>query len=159
MINQLISTKSIARIAAIQTLYQFASSKGAVDINTILLQMKEFYKDVGFKSDHDIDIKSKIKLRPSYSYMEELVKYTHDNLLMIDEVITNLLTKEWTINNIPMLLHAVLRIAICEFNYFPETPRKVIINEYTDIANDMLDENEIGFVNSTLHNYSQSRQK
>ncbi|MFK7968610.1 MAG: transcription antitermination factor NusB [Rickettsiaceae bacterium] len=159
MINQQISTKSIARIAAIQTLYQFSSSKGDTDINTILLQMKEFYKDTGFKSDHDINATSKLKLRPSYSYLDELVKYTYDNLSIIDEVITTLLTKEWTINNIPMLLHAVLRVAICELNYFPETPRKVIINEYTDIANDMLDENEIGFVNSALHNYSQSRSK
>ncbi len=159
MINQQISTKSIARIAAIQTLYQFASSRGESDINSALIRMKEFYKDSGFKSDHDIDEKSKLKLRPSYIYLDELVKHTHDNLSVIDEIISTLLTKEWTITNIPMLLHAVLRVAICELNYFPETPRKVIINEYTDIANDMLDENEIGFVNSTLHNYSQSRQK
>ena len=159
MINQQISTKSIARIAAIQTLYQFASSKGEFDINSVLLRMKDFYKDSDFKSDHDIDKKSKLRLRPSYSYLDELVKHTHDNLVAIDEIISTLLTKEWTINSIPVLLHAVLRVAICELNYFPETPRKVIINEYTDIANDMLDENEIGFVNSTLHNYSQSRQK
>jgi N utilization substance protein B len=159
MKNQQISTKSIARIAAIQTLYQFASSKGNSDVNTILLRMKEFYKDAGFKSDHDIDVNSKIKLRPSYSYLDELVKYTYDNLSMIDEIVSNLLTKEWTISTMPMLLHAVLRVAICELKFFPETPRKVIINEYTDIASDMLDENEVGFVNSVLHNYSQSRQK
>lgn len=159
MKNQPISTKSIARIAAIQTLYQFASSKGSSDAKTILLRMKEFYKDAGVKSDHDIDVNSKIKLRPSYGYLDELVKYTCDNLPTIDEIVSSLLTKEWTINTMPMLLHAVLRVAICELNYFPETPRKVIINEYTDIASDMLDENEVGFVNSVLHNYSQSRQK
>ena len=159
MINQQISTKSIARIAAIQTLYQFASSKGESDIGSVLLRIKEFYKDSGFKSDHDIDETSKLKLKPSYSYLDDLVKYTHDNLPEIDETIARLLIKEWTITNIPMLLHAALRVAICEINYFPETPKKVIINEYTDIANDMLDENEIGFVNSILHNHSQSRQK
>ena len=46
MINQQISTKSIARIAAIQTLYQFASSRGESDINSALIRMKEFYKGV-----------------------------------------------------------------------------------------------------------------
>ena len=77
--NQQISTKSIARIAAIQTLYQFASSKNTPDINSVALKIKEFYKDINFKSDHDIDQKSKLKLKPSYSYLDELVKYTHDN--------------------------------------------------------------------------------
>ena len=43
--NQQISTKSIARIAAIQTLYQFASSQDTLDINSVLLRIKEFYKD------------------------------------------------------------------------------------------------------------------
>jgi len=157
--NQQISTKSIARIAAIQTLYQFASSKNTPDINSVALKIKEFYKDINFKSDHDIDQKSKLKLKPSYSYLDELVKYTHDNLLEIDKEISQFLTKSWTMANLPMLLHAVLRVGICELTYFPETPKKVIINEYTDIANEMLDENEIGFVNSILHNYAQSRQE
>ncbi len=155
--HQQISTKSIARIAAIQTLYKFASSQGKTDINSALFRIKEFYKDVAFKSDHDIDQKSTLKLKPSYSYLEELVKYTYNNLLEIDKEISRFLTKSWTITNLPMLLLSVLRVGICELAYFPETPKKVIINEYTDIANDMLDENEIGFVNSILHNYAQSR--
>jgi N utilization substance protein B len=157
MTNPQINTKSIARIAAIQTLYQFASSKGESDINSSLARMKEFYKDEDFKSDHEVDEKSKLKLRPSYTYLEELVKHAHDNLAQIDEIISKHLTKEWTLANIPMLLHAVLRVAICEINYFPETPKKVILNEYTDIASDMLDDNEIGFVNSVLHTYANSR--
>jgi len=157
--HQQISTKSIARIAAIQTLYKFASSQGKTDISSALFRIKEFYKDVDFKSDHDIDQKSTLKLKPSYSYLEELVKYTYNNLLEIDKEISRFLTKSWTITNLPMLLLSVLRVGICELAYFPETPKKVIINEYTDIANDMLDENEIGFVNSILHNYAQSGQK
>ena len=86
--NQQISTKSIARIAAIQTLYQFASSQDTLDINSVLLRIKEFYKDVDFKSDHDIDQKSTLKLKPSYSDLEELVKYTYNNLLEIDKEIS-----------------------------------------------------------------------
>lgn len=156
MINPQISTKSISRIAAIQTLYQFASSTDEVDIDSVLMKIKEFYKDADFKSDHDIDTKSKLKLRPSYIYLEELVKYTDDNLSEIDEIISKHLTKEWRIDNIPLLLRAILRVGISEINYFPETPKKVIINEYTDIASDMLDDNEVGFVNSVLHTHSYS---
>lgn len=157
MTNSPISTKSIARIAAIQALYQFASASGADDIHSVLIRIKEFYKDADFKSDHDIESTSKLKLRPSITYLEELVKFTHDNLAGIDEIISKYLTKEWTIDSIPILLKAVLRVAIAEINYFPEVPKKVILNEYTDIASDMLDENEVGFVNSVLQTYSNSK--
>lgn len=159
--QQQISAKSIARIGAIQTLYKFANVQGKndIDINSALFRIKEFYKDSDLKSDHDIDQRSTLKLKPSYSYLEELVKYTYNNLLEIDKEISRFLNKSWTITNLPILLLSVLRVGICELIYFPETPKKVIINEYTDIANDMLDENEIGFVNSILHNYAQSRPK
>ena len=157
MSNQQINTKSIARIAAVQTLYQFASTKEITDINSVLTKTKEFYKDSEFNSDHELDKKSRLKFRPSYSYLEELVKYTYNNLPEIDNIISDLLTKDWNVKSMPVLLLALLRVAICELNYFPETPKKVIINEYTDIASDMLNQNEIGFVNSVLHNYSQSK--
>ncbi|CAN0605693.1 unnamed protein product, partial [Ectocarpus sp. 12 AP-2014] len=72
----------------------------------------------------------------------------------IDQIIEKHLTNEWNIQNLPKLLFATLRVAVCELKYFPETPSKVIINEYTDIASDMLDSGEIGFVNSLLDKYA-----
>ena len=152
-----LNTKSIARIAAIQTLYQFEKSTTDSDIESLLLRIVDFYKDKDVKNDYELDNKSKLKLRPSYSYLTELVKFTHDNLEKIDSIIESHLTKEWTLNTLPELLSATLRVAICEIKFFPETPRKVIINEYTDIASDMLDEREIGFVNSVLDKYSINR--
>jgi N utilization substance protein B len=86
-----------------------------------------------------------------------LVKYTHDHLEEIDQIIENHLSNEWTINNLPKLLFATLRVSICEMKYFPETPRNVIINEYTDIASDMLDEGQVGFVNSVLDKYADKK--
>jgi N utilization substance protein B len=149
-----LNTKSLARIAAIQTLYQFKNDNNDCDIDTVLLKTIEFYKDHEIKSDYELNKDSSLKLKPSYNYLKELVKFTHDNLEEIDVVIAKYLTKQWTLESLPKLLHAVLRVAICEIKYFPETPYKVILNEYTDIASDMLDEGEIGFVNSILDNYS-----
>jgi N utilization substance protein B len=148
-----INTKTIARIAAVQTLYQYQNSIGETDIQTVLLRMNEFYKDPNLKNDHDLQ-DSKLKLRPSYKYLEELVNFTHQNLEEIDIIIKEHLSKDWQISDLSVLLLSVLRVAICEIKYFPETPFKVIINEYTDISGDMLGENEIGFVNSLLHNYA-----
>lgn len=149
-----INTKSISRIAAVQTIYQFENDKNTSDIETLLLRIREFYKDKDLKNDYEIDKTSKLKLRPSYNYLNELVKFTYENLEEIDQIIEKHLTNEWNIKNLPKLLFATLRVALCELKYFPETPSKVIINEYTDIASDMLDSGEIGFVNSLLDKYA-----
>jgi N utilization substance protein B len=151
-----LNTKSIARIAAIQTLYQFKNDNNDSDIDSVLLRIIDFYKDQDIQSDHDLQKNPKLKLRPSYAYLKELVKFTHENLQEIDAIIETYLTKEWTLESLPKLLFATLRVAICEIKYFPETPHKVILNEYTDIASDMLDETEIGFINSVLDNYATS---
>ena len=149
-----INIKSISRIAAIQTIYQLENDKNTSDIDTLLLRIKDFYKDKDLKDDYELDKLSKLKLRPSYNYLNELVKFTHKNLEEIDGVIKIHLTNEWNIQNLPKLLFATLRVAVCELKYFPKTPSKVIINEYTDIASDMLDSGEVGFVNSVLDKYA-----
>jgi transcription antitermination protein NusB len=149
-----INTKSISRIAAIQTIYQYENNDSTSDIETLLLRIVEFYKDKDIKSDYELDKESKLKLRPSYNYLNELVKFTHENIQEIDKVVEKHLTNEWNLQNLPKLLFATLRVAVCELKYFPETPSKVIINEYTDIASDMLDSGEVGFVNSVLDKYA-----
>jgi len=157
MFNSQLNSKSIARIAAIQTLYQFETDKHNTNIETLLLQIIDFYRDKDIKSDYELDSRSLLKLKPSFNYLKELVKYTHDHLEEIDQIIENHLSNEWTINNLPKLLFATLRVSICEMKYFPETPRNVIINEYTDIASDMLDEGQVGFVNSVLDKYADKK--
>jgi N utilization substance protein B len=157
MLSSQLNSKSIARIAAIQTLYQFETDKHNTNIEALLLQIIDFYRDKDIKSDYELDSKSLLKLKPSFNYLKELVKYTHDNIEEIDQIIENHLSNEWTINNLPKLLFATLRVSICEMKYFPETPRNVIINEYTDIASDMLDEGQVGFVNSVLDKYADKK--
>lgn len=156
MIKAQLNTRSIARIAAIQTLYQYKNSNNKIDIETLLFKMIDFYKNTDIKSDYELDKENRLKLRLSYSYLKELVKFTYENLEEIDIIIHQHLSNKWTLKSLPKLLFATLRVAICEIKYFPETPQKVILSEYTDIAADMLGAGEIGFVNSILDNYATS---
>lgn len=149
-----LNSKSIARIAAIQTLYQFRDEHKTHDVAMLLKKMIEFYKDNDIKSDYEINKNSTLKLKPSINYLTELVNCTTNNIQEIDSTIKDYLTKDWNLNKLSKLLLAILRIAIGELKYFPETPRKVIINEYTDIANSMADSKEVDFVNSLLDNYA-----
>lgn len=152
-----LNNKSIARIAAIQTLYQYDENILKNDIDTLLFQIIEFYRDKDLKSDYEIDAKSSLRLKPSFTHLKELVKYTYENLEEIDKIIAQYITNEETIKTLSKLIIATLRVSFCEIKYFPETPRNVIINEYTDIASDMLGEGQIGFVNSLLDKYAHSK--
>ena len=149
-----INKKSIARIAAIQTIYQFDNDNNPSNIDKLLIKIREFYKSKDLKSDYELSSINKIELRPSYTYLYELVKLTHMHLKKIDLVIENLLIDKWKLKNLAKLLCTILRVGICELKYFPKTPSKVIINEYTDIANEMLDMETVGFVNSILDKYA-----
>ena len=154
MLTTKINKKSISRIAAIQTTYQFEQNMQTTDITILLVKIKEFYKDTNIESDYEISKSSKIKLSLSYHYLNKLVRSTHKNLKSIDQNIEMYLTNQWNLIILPKLLIASLRVALCELEYFPNTPSKVIINEYTDIANNMLDSKEVGFVNSVLDKYA-----
>ncbi|MCC8417347.1 MAG: transcription antitermination factor NusB [Rickettsia endosymbiont of Bryobia graminum] len=146
-LNQ-ISTKTIARIAAVQVIYQYNLTDQNQDVNLLMEQIIRFYQDERAASDST----KSIKVRFSISHFELLVKSVIEHLPEIDEIIEKHLSSEWKITNLPILLLALLRVAICELQYFSNVPSKVVINEFTDITSDMLSEKEVAFVNSILDN-------
>lgn len=146
-----LNPKTIARIGAIQTIYQ-SNNNPSADIKSLLMRIIEFYQDQNVTED--LGVGGEFKIKPSYNYLTQLVQYSYENLPSINSEIIELLDEKESFAVMPKLLLAILQIAICEFKFFPETPKKVVINEFTDIANDMLSQNEVGFVNSILDKYS-----
>jgi N utilization substance protein B len=141
-----INTKTIARIAAVQAIYQYKPESPDQNIEQIIQQIIKFYQDERAANN----LNKSIKVKLSISYFELLVKSVVVNLSQIDKMISRHLTAEWQITSLPVLLLALLRVAICELQFLPNVPSKVVINEFTDITSDMLSENEVGFVNSVL---------
>jgi N utilization substance protein B len=150
MSSNKISTKTISRIAAIQTLYQYQLDEHNKDINLLIQEMVGFYQDEKSQTNSVPSARKPIKIKLSISHFNSLVKTTVENLSQIDEIISNNLMKEWKITNLSHLLRAILRIAICELKFFPEISYKVVVNEFTDITSDMLGDKDVGFVNSIL---------
>jgi len=138
-----INKKSIARIAAVQAVYQYMLRNND-DIDDIIENVLSFYRNDNSMTD------SPIKISLTISHFTMLVKSVIENIDKIDKIISDHLIGDKDQGHIPILLHALLRAGICELLFFPDIPAKVIINEYTDIANDMLNDHEIGFVNSIL---------
>ncbi|WP_341750921.1 MULTISPECIES: transcription antitermination factor NusB [unclassified Candidatus Tisiphia] len=154
MTSAKINTKTIARIAAVQAIYQYKPEDPKHNIEKIIQQIIQFYQDEraanSLTTNLTASLNKPIKVKLSISHFELLVKSVVINLPQIDKMISRHLTAEWQITSLPVLLLALLRVAICELQFFPNVPNKVVINEFTDITNDMLSEGEVGFVNSVL---------
>ena len=150
-----LNTKSIARLAAVQTWYSYQTCKDTNTIESSLSQIIEYYKDQSnIYEDYDLKElgfnKDELSIKPSYSFLEKLVQSTNNNLSEIDKIISANLKNNWLIERLPTLTLALLRVAICELMILKDTSHKVIINEYTNIASDLLDDTDVGFVNSLL---------
>lgn len=151
MSSNKINKKSIARIAAVQAIYQYMLRNNE-NIDDIIENVLSFYRD-------DSLTDSPIKISLTISHFKMLVKSVFENIDKIDEIISSHLINDKRLVRIPILLQALLRSGICELLFFPNTPAKVVINEYTDIANDMLNDHEIGFVNSILDKIAKENNK
>lgn len=153
MTSYKINTKTMARIAAVQVLYQYKIEDTDQNIELIMQQIVKYYQDEGLKNSA-LGLNKPIKIRVSISHFERLVKNVTLNITEIDKIISNNLSSEWLIGSLPLLLLALLRVGVGELQFLQDVPSKVVVNEYTDIASEMLDENEVGFVNSILDHIS-----
>ena len=147
-----ISTKTIARIAVVQALYQYQINGSTQKLEELILGITAYYKDSEIAEDLDIKAHGDPKIKLNITYFSVLLQYTLDHLPKIDEIIEGYLSNPWRLDTLHASLLALLRAAIAELLYFPEVPYRVVINEFTDIASDMLKDNEVAFVNSLLDN-------
>lgn len=154
MSSNKINKKSIARIAVVQAIYQNILQNND-DMDDIMQNVLSFYQN----NNSITDLPENLKISLSISHFKMLVKLVFENINKLDEIIDNHLTNDKDPAHMPILLRALLRVSICELLFCPTTPAKVVINEYTDIANDMLNEHEIGFVNSILDKIAQENNK
>ena len=152
-----ISTKTIARIAATQALYQYQINGATETVDAIVFNMIRYY---GSDASSDLAMTEQTvpSIKLNINYFSALVKQAIDNVDNIDHIITQKLTR-YTLEDMHITLRALLRVAICELYYFPETPYKVVINEFTNMASDMLTDNEVAFVNSILDAVSKEQNR
>jgi N utilization substance protein B len=143
-----ISTKTIARMASIQALYEFEINSRTASIDQIVETIINYYGASDFKSIFEIPDGVSVKLHANY--MRELVAYTINNLAKIDDIITVHLAPGWSYEAMHIALVSILRVAISELLYFPEVPYKVVINEFTTLSSEIVKDSEVPFVNSLL---------
>lgn len=84
-------------------------------------------------------------------FAENIVKAVFDNIEAIDKEIT-LYLRNWTIDRIPKVDLAVLRLAAGEILYIDDIPDKVAANEAVELTKKYSGEERAKFINGVLGN-------
>ncbi len=133
--------RSVARLAAVQALYQMETGGGGVDA-----VVREF-------SDHrfDADLEDGERLaQADQAFFGELVRGVVESQDEIDRAIAVRLAVGWRLERLDATLRAILRAGAFELVRRPDVPTEVVIDEYVEIAKSFFEGPEPGFVNGAL---------
>lgn len=131
--------RSVARLAAVQALYQMEVSGIGAEV-----VIREF-------SDHrfDRDIEGEPLAEADETFFGELVRGAVNDQAAIDKAVAKRLAQGWRLERIDATLRAIFRAATFELARL-DVPTEVVIDEYVEIAKSFFDGPEPGFVNGAL---------
>jgi N utilization substance protein B len=132
--------RSVARLAAVQALYQMEVTGTGVEA-----VIREF-RDHRF----DADLEGETLAEADEPFFADLARGVIAGQKAIDSVITRKLASGWRLERIDATVRAILRCAAYELRGRPDVPREVVINEYLEIAKSFFNGSEAGFVNGIL---------
>ena len=87
-------------------------------------------------------------------FIKEVVKGTLERSDLIEEKINSYLSSDINLKKTDKILKIILFAAIFELMFRPNTPKKVIINEYLLASEYFLEKIQIGYLNAILDKIS-----
>jgi N utilization substance protein B len=132
--------RSVARLAAVQALYQMeVSSAGAEAV------IREF-------SEHrfDRDLEDVTLAGADEAFFADLVRGVVGNQKEVDVAIARRLAQGWRLERLDATVRAILRAGAYELAHRADVPTEVVIDEYVELAKSFFDGPEPGFVNGAL---------
>lgn len=135
-----IQPRSVARLAAVQALYQMEVSGVGVDA-----VVREF-------SEHrfDRDVEGEQLAAADETFFAELAKGVVAKQGEVDQAIVKRLASGWRLDRLDATARAVLRAGAFELIHRPDVPTEVVIDEYVEIAKSFFEGPEAGFINGAL---------
>jgi transcription antitermination protein NusB len=94
------------------------------------------------------EVLSELPLQP-LPYAARLAKGVEEHRARIDEVVASH-SIDWTLERMPVVDRAILRIATFELGWEPEVPTSVVISEAVELAKAYSTDDSSGFVNGVL---------
>ena len=134
--------KTLSRYLAVQSVYNLIISSEKDEIIN------------NFNSKNSlifIDFEKQIKKKNiNRSFFLKIFNNFCDKKISIDELISKNLNGKWSLGRLPLVISAVLSVAVSEIILFPKTSIKIIVSEYLEIAESFHNIDEIKFINAIL---------
>ncbi len=132
--------RSAARLAAVQALYQMDLT--AKSLNEIFAEFESHWMGREIEGD---------QYKPAeVGLFHEIVQGVLEHQRRIDPLVDDTLSAGWPLKRIETVMRAILRAGTFELQHAPDTPTKVVISEYVDMASAFYDKEEVNMVNAVL---------
>lgn len=132
--------RSVARLAAVQALYQ-----QEMEGTPLPLLLTEFHNHrLGATIDEVEYVEAEV------SFFDDIVRGVDARREELDGIIAERLAKGWTLDRLDKPMRQILRAGAYELVARPDVPAAAVIDEYVDVADAFYDKREKGFVNGLL---------
>jgi N utilization substance protein B len=132
--------RTAARLAAVQALYQIDVT--GVSPSTVVLEINR-HNLPGNAPDESFG-------DPDAQMFSDIVTGASARREDIDRGISAVLTPDWPLERLEIILRAILRAGAYELLAAPKVPTRVVISEYLEIAHAFFEGKEPGLVNGVL---------
>jgi transcription antitermination protein NusB len=132
--------RSVARLAAVQALYQMET--GGAGVETVI---REF-------TDHrfDRDLEGETLAHADEAFFGALVRGVVADQADVDKAVGRRLASGWKLERIDATARSILRAGAYELMHRADVPAEVAIDEYVEIAKSFFEGPEPGFINAAL---------
>lgn len=137
--------RSVARLAAVQALYQMEVS--SVGAEAVIREFSEhrFDRDLPGDSGEDMTLAQADEV-----FFADLVRGVVARQKAIDRAVVRRLATGWKLDRLDATVRAILRAGAYELSERPDVPTEVVIDEYVELAKSFFEGPEPGFVNGAL---------
>jgi N utilization substance protein B len=140
MSGQSRQARSVARLAAVQALYQMEVSSAGVEA-----VIREFGEH---RFDRDVDDMS--LAGADEAFFADLVRGVVAHQREVDAAVARRLAQNWRLERVDATVRAILRAGVYELTHRKDVPIEVVIDEYVELTKSFFEGAEPGFVNGAL---------
>ena len=137
--------RSVARLAAVQALYQMEVSNAGAE--AVIREFGEHRFDHGFPSETGDDYPL---VQADEAFFADLVRGVVASQGEIDRAVVKRLAAGWRLERLDATVRAILRAGAFELAHRTDVPTEVVIDEYVELAKSFFEGPEPGFVNGAL---------
>jgi len=138
--------RSVARLAAVQALYQMEVSGAGVE--AVIREFSDHRFDRNIEGEPESE--GATLAAADEAFFADLVRGVVGHQREIDAAIVKRLAANWRLERIDATVRAILRAGAFELSHRADVPTEVAIDEYVELTKSFFDGPEAGFVNGAL---------